>query len=411
LKTALENVDEVVALIKASSSPEEARMKLMERFDLTDLQANAILQMRLQKLTSLEIDSVLAEHREVELRIKRYREILSSRERIDEILIEEIEEISRKFGDERRTSIVSELGEITFEDLISYEDNLLLITSQGYIKRMDLETFRTQKRGGVGVIGVLLRDDDLPRFVSLCNTHHKLLFFSNRGKAYWINAYEVPKQERTGKGVHLKNFISLEDGERIASILSIPDFEGEVVLLTKDGFIKRTRLREFENAKRAGVVAGGSIIAGRLVKGEEVVIATKLGLAARFKIKNIPVYSRTAKGVKAIRLQRGDEIAWMTSAEGEGYILTLTTEGFGKRTPLDDYRLTGRGAKGVRNIKLTRRNGEVIFSEFVKGDEELLSISEDGYAIKTEVKSIPVHGRNTAGVRVSRRGVSCATVI
>ena len=182
-------------------------------------------------------------------------------------------------------------------------------------------------------------------------------------------------------------------------------------MLTEDGFIKRTRLKEFENAKRAGVVAGDRIIAARLVKGDEIVISTRLGLAARFRKEKILVYSRTAKGVKALKLQKGDEIAWITSADGDGYILTLTTKGFGKRTPVKDYRLTGRGAKGVRNIKLSRRNGEVIFSEFVKGDEELLALSEEGYAIKTEVKSIPVHGRNTAGVRVSRRGIVCATVI
>ena len=411
LKIALENIDDVVALIKSSSSPDEARKGLIERFNLSEAQANAILQMRLQKLTGLEMDAIIAEHKEVGLKIKEYREILSSQEKIDGILIEEIEEISEKYGDERRTSIVSESGEVSFEDLISYEDNLLVITSQGYIKRMNLETFRTQRRGGVGVIGVSLRQEDVPRFVSVCNTHHKLLFFSNRGRAYWINTYEVPKQDRTGKGVHLKNFVSLGDGEKIVSVVSIPEFNGEVILLTEDGFIKRINLKEFENAKRAGVVAGGRIVAARLVNGNEVLIATRLGLAARYRIRDIPLYSRTAKGVKALKLQKGDEIAWITPANEDGHILTLTTKGYGKRTPLDEYRLTRRGAKGVKNIKLSRRNGEVIFSEFVKGDEELLTLSKDGYAIKTEVKSIPVHSRNTAGVGVSKRGIKCATII
>jgi DNA gyrase subunit A len=411
LRIALENVDEAITLIKSSLSPDEARKRLMERFDLSEAQANAILQMRLQKLTSLEMNAIIAEHREVGQKIKEYKEILSSQERIDGILIGEIEEISEKYGDERRTSIVSESGEISFEDLISYEDNLLVITSQGYIKRMNLETFKTQRRGGVGVIGVSLRQDDVPKFISVCNTHHRLLFFSNRGKAYWINSYEIPKQDRTGKGVHLKNFVSLEDGEKIVSVVSVPEFDREVILLTEDGFIKRTNLKEFENAKRAGVVAGGRMVAARLVNGDEVLIATRQGLAARYRIKDIPLYSRTAKGVKALRLQKGDEIAWITPADGEGHILTLTTKGYGKRTPLDEYRLTRRGAKGVKNIKLSKRNGEVIFSEFVKGDEELLALSKDGYAIKTEVKSIPIHGRNTAGVKVSRRGVRCATII
>ncbi len=411
LKIALENIDEIISLIKSSSSPEEAKKGLMKRFDLSEEQANAILQMRLQKLTGLEMDAIIAEHREVGLKIKEYRDILSSQERIDEILVEEIQEISEKYGDERRTTIVSESGEIGFEDLISYEDNLLVITSQGYLKRMNLETFRTQRRGGVGVIGVSLRQDDVPKFISVCNTHHKLVFFSNRGKAYWINTYEIPKQDRTGRGVHIRNFVSLGDGERIVSAISIPEFEGEVVLLTEDGYIKRTKLKDFENAKRAGVVAGGKIVAARLVRGEEIFIATRQGLAARYRIKDIPVYGRTAKGVKAIRLQKGDEIAWITSVSGAGHILTLTTKGYGKRTPLDDYRLTRRGAKGVKNIKLSRRNGEVVFSEFVKGDEELLTLSNDGYAIKTEVRSIPIHGRNTAGVKVSRRGIRCATII
>jgi DNA gyrase subunit A len=411
LKIALQNIDEVIELIKSSKSPEEAKKGLIEKFNLSEAQSNAILQMRLQRLTALEMESIINEYKELETRIKDFKEILALRERIDEILIKETVEIAEKYGDERRTQIVIERGEINYEELITREDNLVVITSEGYMKRMDMNTFRTQRRGGVGVIGVSLRQNDVPKLISVCNTHDRLLLFTNAGKAYWINAYELPKQDRTGRGTHIKNFISLSEEEKIVSVISVPEFKGEVVILTADGYIKRTRLEEFENAKRAGVIAGGKIAFARLCDGEEVLISTRLGLTARFRVEDIPVYSRSAKGVKAIKLQKNDSICWVTTASGEGYLLTLTDKGFGKRTKKDEYRLTNRGAKGVRNIRLTKRNGEVVFSEFVKGDEELLTFSHDGYAFKTAVKTISVHGRNSSGVSVSKKGIECAVVI
>jgi len=411
LKIALENIDEVISLIKSSESPKEAKSGLLERFNLSEVQADAILQMRLQKLTGLEMEAILSEYRELEIKIKELKEILSSSKKIDEIMIQEIRQISKSYGDDRRTQIILGDAEITAEELISEEENLLVITSSGYIKRMDMKTFKTQRRGGVGVIGIPLRQNDSPKFITRCNTHHRLLFFTDKGRAYWINAYELPKQERLGKGVHVRNFIGIDDDESVVSVISVPEFTGEVIILTEDGYIKRTKLEEFENAKRAGVIAGGRIAFARLSEGDEVLIATVKGLAARFKIKNISLYGRTARGVKAVKIQKGDRIAWITTIKGDGYILTLANKGFGKRTPVEEYRLTSRGTKGVINIRLSEKNGNVIFSEFVTGDEELITISEDGYAIKIKVSSIPVHGRTSSGVKVSKKGIGCATLL
>lgn len=410
LKIALQNIDEVVSLIKSSKSPEVARKSLMERFDLSDSQANAILQMRLQRLTALEMESIIGEYEQLRRKIEEYRNILASEEKINEILVDETREVAEKYGDERRTKVLRGSEEFTSEDLISREDNLVVVTEDGYIKRMDLENFRTQRRGGVGVIGVSLRENDTPKIVSICNTHDRLLFFTSK-KAYWINAYEIPKQDRTGKGVHVKNFISLSNDEKVVSVISVPEFKGELVILTEDGYIKRTKLEEFENAKRAGVTAGNGIIFARVCGGEEILISTRLGLTARFRKSNIPVYGRSAKGVKALKIQENDSIAWMSVGGDEGYLLTLTSKGYGKRTPVSEYRLTSRGAKGVRNIKLMKKNGEVVFSEYVLGDEELITLSSDGYAFKTKVKSIPKQGRNSSGVVVSRKGIKCALIL
>ncbi|AGK61906.1 DNA gyrase subunit A [Archaeoglobus sulfaticallidus PM70-1] len=408
LMIALRNIDEVISIIKSSESPDTAKKSLMERFELSEVQANSILQMRLQRLTALEMETLTREYSELKDKIKDFKDIISSERRIDDIIIKELKEIIEKYGDERRTKIVSELEEISFEDLVTQEDNIIVITSEGYVKRMDIETFRTQRRGGVGVIGVSLRQNDYPEIVSVCNTHHKLLFFT-KSKAYWINAYEIPKQDRNGKGIHLKNFISLSEGEKVVSVVSVPDFDGEVVILTEDGYIKRTKLSEFENAKRGGVSCNSAFV--RLLKGDIILISTKMGLTAKIPVSNVPRYSRTAKGVRAINMQKGDSIAGLTFADGDGYLLTLTEKGFGKRTPVEEYRLTRRGAKGVRNIRITSKNGHVVFAEFVKGGEELLTMSEDGYAIKISVDEIPVYSRNSAGVSVSKKGIKCAVLI
>lgn len=411
LKKALEDVDNVVQLIKASASPSEAKTKLMEAYDLSEKQADAILQMRLQKLTSIEVDALMKEYEELKAKIAELKSILASEEKIDDIIATELTEIKEKYGDERRTEIVDDEAEIDAEELIAEEQNILVVTRDGYIKRVDMDAFRVQSRGGVGVIGASIKEGDLPAVLTICNTKHRLLIFTEK-KCYWVEAYRIPKMDRTARGVHIRKFISLEEGEKVVSVISLPDFSSELLILTEDGHIKRIKAEEFENAKRAGIAASsGRIISVRLVEGDEVLIATRKGMAVRFSLSDVPSYGRTARGVKAIRLRKGDSIASMTTITNDGDILTLTDRGYAKRTPVREYRLTSRGSLGVINIRLGARNGEVILSEFVKGHEELLTFSPDGYALRVNVSEISRQGRTARGVLLSRKGVICGVVI
>lgn len=412
LRKAVSDIDNVVQLIKQSESPEKAKIALIESYDLSEIQANAILQMRLQKLTAMETDALEKEYSELLEMIKTYKEILSKAEKIDGIIVEELRSIKEKYGDKRRTEITLEGQEITIEELVAAEDNLLVLTESGFIKRMDIGMFKRQQRGGVGIIGFNLKENDLPSILSVCNTHHKLLFFTDAGKAYWINAYEVAKQERLGKGVNIRKYIGIDEEEKVVSIISTPDFDGEVIILNEDGHIKRVILSEFENAKRAGIIASsGKIMQAKLFNGNEVVISTKNGQLIRFDAEKIPVYGRNAAGVKSIKLRGDDEIASMAVVKKDGDILTLTEKGYGKRTPVDKYRLTSRGSMGVINIKVSEKTGKVVFTEYTEGDEELLIFSRDGYAVKVAVGDISRQGRGAGGVRVCRKEVACATLI
>ncbi|HID42584.1 MAG TPA: DNA gyrase subunit A [Archaeoglobaceae archaeon] len=412
LRKAVSDIDNVVQLIKQSESPEKARSALIEAYDLSEVQANAILQMRLQKLTGIEIDTLENEYKELLKMIKNYREILAHAEKIDEIIIEELENIKEKYGGERKTEITLEEKEITIEELVASEDNLLVLTENGLIKRMDIGTFKRQQRGGVGIIGFNLKENDLPSILTVCNTRHKLLFFTDAGKAYWNNAYEISKQERLGKGVNIRRYIGINEDEKVVSIISTPDFSGEAVILNEDGHVKRVILSEFENAKRAGIISSsGKILDTKLCDGDEIIISTKNGQLIRFKTDRIPVYGRTAAGVKSIKLKEDDEIACLAVVRGDGDIFTLTEKGYGKRTPVEKYRLTSRGSMGVINIKVSEKTGKVVLTEYVEGDEDLLIFSNDGYALKVAVGSISRQGRAASGVRVCRKEVACATLI
>lgn len=410
LKRAVEDIDNVVSLIKASKSPKEAKEKLIEKYEFSEEQADAILQMRLQKLTNMEIEALIKEYEELIEKIKEYRSILSSITKIDEIIIKEVEEIKEKYGDERRTQIIEKHEEISVEELIAKENNVLVVTQNGFIKRMDIESFRLQERGGVGLIGIQLKDD-VPTTIIKCNSHDKLLFFTNFGKAYWINAYEIPKQDRTARGINIRRFLSVGEDERIVSVVPTRTFSGHVIILTEDGHIKRTKLSEFVNAKRSGIIAGNKIAFARRCKGSDVFISTKKGYGVRFKLNSIPELGRSAKGVKALKLRKGDEIANLTMVKGKGYILTLTEKGYGKRTDESLYRATNRGTMGIINLKVTKKTGDVVVSEYVEGNEELITLSKDGYALKIAVNKIPVKGRNTSGVIISKRGITCATIL
>ncbi len=410
LKVAVENIDTAIEIIKGSDSISDARDRLMERFKLTEKQTDAILQMRLQKLTAMEIDALMKEYKELRERIQEYRSILSSRAKIDEIIVRETQEIKEKFGDERRTRILREFQDINHEDLISEEVNLLVITKGGYAKRVDLGAFRSQSRGGAGVLGINLRTDDEITTVSVVNTIHKLLLFTNTGRAYWIHPYEIPKLDRTARGTSLKHLISLENGEYVVSAISVPDFSGKVLILTDDGYIKAVELQDFENAKRGGIIAvNGNIHTAKPADGEDVIISTESGMLIRFDTSSVPIYGRNAKGVRAVRLRRDDRIAWMDCGSGSE-ILLLTENGYGKRTRIGEFRKIGRGGMGVIAFRVRGKTGKVVFSEFVRHGK-LFAFSRDGNAILVNVDQISVQGRNSSGVIVAKNGVAKAVQV
>ncbi len=400
LKIAIENIDDVISLIKSSKSPELAKKALIEKFGMSEKQAEAVLQTRLQKLTAMEIESLIKEYEELRRKISEYKEILSSKEKIDEIIVEEMNYLIEKYGDERRTEIEKEATEISSEELVSEEKSIVIFTKAGFVKRMPLN-FKLQKRGGVGVIGIQLREDT-PAYMTVCNSKDKLLIF-NKNKAYCINAYEIPKLDRYAKGVKLSNLISCNE---VVSAVPIKEFdERELLIVSEEGYVKRIKVKEFENAKRAGIIASSSNIAFVcLADGEEVFISTRNGYTIRFGLEEVPVLSRNAKGVKGINLRKGDSIAWVSCSNGN-YLLTVSKDGYARRSDVKDYRKISRGGVGVINYR-----GEVVMAEVVEGKEKLITLSSDGYLLKTDVSDVPVQSRNAKGVILSKKEVSCCSV-
>ncbi len=396
LKKAVENIDEVIALIKSSQSPSEAKTALMENFEMSEKQAEAVLQTRLQKLTALEIDALLKEYEELKKKIEEYQSILSSARKIDSIIVSELKEVMEKYGDDRRTEI-TEISEISAEELVTEEENIVVFTKGGFVKRMPLN-FKLQKRGGVGVIA--LKDE--PVIAVPCSSKDKLLIFS-REKAYWINAYEIPKADRYAKGVKLSNLVSCDE---VVSAVPLKNFDDtRLLIVTQDGCVKLVKAREFENAKKAGIVASsGKVAFVCMAEGKEVFLSTKNGYTVRFDLREVPELSRTAKGVKGINLRNGDSVAWASCKDG-GYLLTVSKDGYARRSAVSEYRKVSRGSMGVINYR-----GEVVMAEVVEGIEKLLVMSRDGYLLRTEVSEVPVQGRNARGVIMCKKEVACCAV-
>ncbi len=410
LKVVVEDIENAIDLIRSSTSPSDAKKRLIETYALTDKQADAVLQMRLQKLTAIEIDALLKEYRDLKAKIAEYESILADPKKIDAIISGEVEEIRDKYGDERRTTIEVSPDEIATEDLIEEEENLVVITEEGFAKRMSLDEFRLQTRGGVGVIGTTLaREDDVSVF-TVCKTTDRLLMFTNTGRVFWINAHEIPKMDRTAKGTTLRRVIRIENGEKIVSAIGVDRFDDRaVVILSPDGYVKKVPLIEFENAKRAGIRASaGEIAQAELVEGDSVVIVTSQGYAVRLREDSIPEYGRNAKGVIALKLREGDRISYMTASRGR-YLLLLTERGYGKRCSIDEFRFLGRGAMGTLAYRISEKTGKLVFSQLCDGGEVFV-ISKDGYCIRTDVKSIAVQSRYSSGVMVAKKGVKKAVV-
>ena len=408
LKIALDNLDAVIALIRKSKTPEEARTGLMEKFELTQIQAQAILDMKLQKLTGLEREGILNEYKEILKTIEHLKSVLADERLVKKIVKEELSEIKEKYGDERRTEIVPETKEITLEDMIASEEMVITISHSGYIKRNPLTLYRSQRRGGKGMIGMETKEEDFVEHLFTASTHDYLLFFTNNGKIYWLKVYEVPEAGRQAKGKAIINLLQLSPDEKLTTILPISKFEDGryVVMCTKNGVIKKTALSAFSNPRAGGIIAvtidkGDNLVAAGLTDGKkEILIGTKKGLGIRFNEDDVRDMGRTARGVRGIDLQKGNEVVGMEIVKDNSTIMTIAENGFGKRTELDEYRLQSRGGKGIITIKTTERNGDVVGILQVSDDDEIMMITAHGKVIRLKLKSIRTIGRNTQGVRL-----------
>ncbi len=395
----IEDLDTAIKLIRDSKSPTEAKKSLSENYNLTDVQAQEILKIRLEKLTKLEIHSIKSEYRELLEKIAEYENILSDPKRIDDILISELNDIKNKYGDNRRTEILPFEKEIDFRDLIESEENIIVVTDDGLIKRINAEAIEKRTIGNVGQL-------DAVSVLTSCKSDQKLLLFTALGKAYWINAYEIPESEKD-KGVSLRRYIKLMRNDKIVSVIGLDDFKGDVIVLSPDGYVKRVSSSEFENAKRAGIRASSSRILHAIpLKGEDVIIATRKGRVLRLKASEIPKHGRNARGVIAIRL-RDDEICSISNRSGE-FLITLTENGFAKRTNLDEFRILSRGSMGVASHKINEKSGKLVLAEIC--NEGKLIILERGNLLSIELNRIPLRKRNSLGVRVSKKGVRKAFV-
>ncbi len=408
LLIALANLDEVIDTIRRSPDREQARVRLVSRFELSERQAEAILQMTLGRLTALEVDKIKQEHADIVERIAELRAILGDEERVMAIVREELQEISDAYGDERRTQISFAEGEIDIEDLIADQQMVITITNSGYIKSLPLATYRQQRRGGVGVTGMDMKDGDYIEHLFVTSTHDFLLFFTNRGKVYRSKVYELPEASRTAKGRALVNILPLREGERVQSVLSTRDFSEAPYLLfaTRNGTVKKTALERYNTPIRAdGIIAisirdDDELVAVRRVdEGDEVIIVSRAGLTVRFSEEDARAMGRDTRGVRGMNVGSGEVIA-MDIARDDQDLLVVTENGYGKRTRIDQYRKTSRGAMGVRTIKLTEAKGGLAGALVVREHQELVFISQSGMVQRTGVRGISQQGRAATGVRV-----------
>ncbi len=411
LKIALDRLDEVIRLIRGSRNPGEAREGLMTQFGLSQLQAQAILDMQLQRLTGLERQKIIDELTELLKTIERLRAILSSDQLLMEIVVNELEAIREKYGDGRRTTIIDESGEFRIEDLIADEDMAITVTNTGYIKRTAITTYRMQRRGGRGRIGMRTREEDFVGHLFVASTHAYIMIFSDRGRAYWLKVHEIPDAGADSKGKAIANLVSMEPGERIAALLAVKDWpEAEdqqfVVMGTRRGVVKKTDLSLFSNPRAGGIIAMGiepedAVIAVELSDGtSQVFLGTRDGMAIRFDEKDVRPMGRTAYGVRGITLREGDEVVAMEVIQEEGTLLTVAQNGYGKRTDAEEYRLQSRGGVGIINIQTSNRNGKVVGVAFVHDDDQVMLISQQGMILRTRAGDIRTIGRVTQGVRL-----------
>jgi len=408
LKIALDHLDAVIALIRAAKNPGEARDGLMTQFSLSQIQAQAILDMQLQRLTGLERQKILDELAELLKLIERLLAILSSDKLVMQIVVDELRKIQEKYSDARRTEILAEEGEFRIEDLIAEEDMAITVSNTGYIKRTAITNYRNQRRGGKGRIGMRTREEDFVSHLFVASTHAYIMIFSDRGRAYWLKVHEIPDVGPDGRGKAIANLVSMEEGERIAALLAVKEFAADkfIVMGTRKGVVKKTELSAFSNPRAGGIIAMGveqddAVIAANVSDGNhEIFIGTRDGMAIRFPENDVRAMGRGAYGVRGISLRDGDAVVAMEVLTPGGTILSVTEQGYGKRTELDEYRVQSRGGIGIINIQTSERNGKVIGIAQVSDDAELMLITQQGKILRMAAKDIRTIGRATQGVKL-----------
>ncbi|MDP2924095.1 MAG: DNA gyrase subunit A [Candidatus Omnitrophota bacterium] len=423
LKIALKFIDRIIKAIKTSKNTEQAKERLVKEFDLSQIQAQAILEMQLQRLTALERDKIDAEYVELLKKIELCRATLASEKKVESIIKEELEALKKKYGDERRTDIVGEIEELEIEDLIAEEDVVVTISHGGYIKRLPVSSYRKQKRGGKGATGAELKEEDFIEHLFVASTKDYVLIFTGKGQVHWLKVYEIPQASRTSKGKAIVNLVQMEAGAKISSTIPVKEFVGDkyLVMVTKLGQIKKTRLDAYGNPRKGGIIGitlekNDELIGVEFTDGkEELLIGTRQGKAIRFSEAKVRDMGRGAKGVRGISLAKKDEVIAMVLSRKDTTVLTVTELGFAKRTPIEDYRLTSRGGKGVINIKVTGKNGEAVALKTVSDRDELMVITQNGMFLRCSVKDIRATGRSAQGVRLiklqDKDRVSCVAPV
>jgi DNA gyrase subunit A len=408
LKIALDNLDEVVELVRRSPSPVEARERLMERFELSRIQAQAILDMRLQRLTGLERDKIVEEYEEIMKAIARFKEILGSEALVLGIVKDELEELKNEFGDPRKTEIVDATSDLTLEDMIAEEDMVVTISNDGYIKRNPITLYQSQHRGGKGKTAMGTKDEDFVKHLFVASTHHTFMFFTNQGRVYWLKVYEIPQAGRQSRGKAVVNLLNFAEGEHLTTVQAVPSYEPGryVVMATRNGTVKKTDLMAFSRPRAGGIIAlrlaeGDELISVRITDGtQNVFLGTAMGKAARFMESDIRASGRTSRGVRGVSLAAGDHLIAMEVLRHGDTLLAATEHGYGKRTSVDEYPLHRRGGKGVIGIKANERNGLVVALLLVDESEDLMLVTNAGKLIRIPISSISVISRNTQGVKL-----------
>ncbi|MBD3878149.1 MAG: DNA gyrase subunit A [Quinella sp. 1Q5] len=424
LTTAVKSLERVIKIVRDSSSVADAKSELMSWFEFSDAQAQAILDLRLQKLTGLERSKLEEEYHNVKAAIKDYELILGDEQRILQIIKDELTTVKEKFNDDRRTEIVGEeLSAFEAEDLIDDDDIVVTLTHGGYVKRIDLDAYKRQKRGGVGVTGMGTKEEDFVEQILITTTHHTILFFTNKGKVFHLKAYQIAESGRAAKGNHISNLLMIEAGEKITAMIKVKNFDPTryLFMATRKGIVKKTQLSEFSSMMKRGMVAikldkDDELIGVKFTEGERyIILGTAQGMTISFAEEEVRSMGRSARGVKGIQLKRGDRVIGMDKLRRGAEVLTVSEEGIGKRTPAEEYRPQGRGGKGLINMKITEKTGEVVGIKVVTPDQELLLITTEGFVIRTSIDDIGLQGRNTQGVILMKtkdddRVASLATV-